>query len=67
MPRLRKLWVARLYEKNSKHSFAAPILVADSFDEAEDLASRWAKQKFNGRVRTIKVERSRKGEIVADD
>jgi hypothetical protein len=67
MPRLTKLWVAYLYERKNKQPFAHPIILADSFDEAEDIATRWAEQKHNGRVVKIRIEKSKKGEVVADD
>lgn len=70
MASLKKMYVAYFFghedrsrNGNSKKPFASEKVVAASFAEAEDLANEWGEQKFNGRVRTVKVERS-KGEVV---
>ena len=62
---LHKLWVASLFAKGQKHPFATPIIMAGSYDEAEEIACEWNLQKHNGRARMIKIEKSKKGEVVA--
>lgn len=62
MVKLKKVWVAWFLAQ--RKPFASEKIVANSYDEAMDLAEEWANFKYPGRWKEIKVEKS-KGEILA--
>lgn len=67
MPTLKKLYVARFYEKNNKRPFHSDKVVADSFRDAEEIAFMWGMQKWNGRLLKVEIEKSKGGEVIAND
>jgi hypothetical protein len=67
MPTLKKLFVARFFEKGSKRPFHSDKVVADSFRDAEDIAFMWGMDKWGQRLLKVEIEKSKGGEVIAND
>jgi hypothetical protein len=63
MVTLTKVWVAFFMERQNKHSFATQKVIAHSYDDAEDLAWEWGREKYGARLVDVKIEKS-KGEVL---
>jgi hypothetical protein len=66
MARLCKVYIAYFHDKNTKHAFQTEKVLAHNYDHATELAMEWGTEKFNGRLRSVRIERG-KGEVIADD
>jgi len=65
MARLSKVYVAFFHDKG-KRSFATEKIAARNYEAAMEVAETWAISKYHGRVKEIKIEKS-KGEILLGD